>query len=224
MIKVSGAPLGEQLRTASVPVVGDSVQGSAHATLSSPIFSGESPESSLVARGSVLLNSGNSTTSVITDASHGLAQDRSEPNQMGTRLVRGMSAMLNQNGGMMRMRLEPDALGEVRIQMNLNRGSVSVSFEASSAEARGVIQQHLHTLEAALKAQGMNVEQLAVKGGQFTADQSTEAQQEQYGDEADEREEHAQDQDDNNSEKRAGEDRFAPLLDLLNLESMAVEE
>ena len=224
MMKVSNAPLSEPLRAANVSAVGDAVQGSAHTPLSSPIFLGEALDSPLVARGSVLLNGGSTTTSVATDASHGLVQDRSESNQMGTRLVRGMSAMLNQNGGMMRMRLEPDALGEVRIQMNLNRGSVSVSFEASSAEARGLIQQHLQTLEAALKAQGMTVEQLTVKGGQSTAGQSSESQQGQYGDEAGEREEHAQDRGDHNSEKRAGEDRFAPLLDLLNLESIAVEE
>ena len=224
MMKVSNAPLSEPLRAANVSAVGDAVQGSAHAPLSSPIFLGEALDSPLVARGSVLLNGGSTTTSVATDASNGLIQDRSELNQMGTRLVRGMSAMLNQNGGMMRMRLEPDALGEVRIQMNLNRGSVSVSFEASSAEARGLIQQHLQTLEAALKAQGMTVEQLTVKGGQSTAGQSSESQQGQYGDEAGEREEHGQDRGDHNSEKRAGEDRFAPLLDLLNLESIAVEE
>ncbi len=78
------------------------------------------------------------------------------------RILRGMSAMIHQNGGTMTMRLDPPELGSLRIQMTLNNGSVSASFSPGSDAARGLLEQHMGQLKTALESQGLLVDRLTI--------------------------------------------------------------
>jgi len=76
------------------------------------------------------------------------------------RVVRGLSAMLNQRGGVMTMRLDPPELGQLRIQMTIARGVVSASFEPANQQAHDLISRNLATLRQSLESQGLIVERL----------------------------------------------------------------
>ena len=52
-----------------------------------------------------------------------------------SRVVRGLSAMVNQRGGVMTMRLDPPELGQLRVQMSLQAGVVSARFFAEQGQA-----------------------------------------------------------------------------------------
>jgi flagellar hook-length control protein FliK len=81
---------------------------------------------------------------------------------MANRIVRGLSTMVNQRGGVMNMRLDPPELGELRVQMTLNRGVVTAEFQASSAQAHAMLERNLNTLRSALESQGLTVDRLTV--------------------------------------------------------------
>jgi len=78
------------------------------------------------------------------------------------RIVRGLSTMVNQRGGVMKMRLDPPELGDLRVQMTLNRGVVTAEFQASSTQAHSLLERNLATLRNALEAQGLTVDRLTV--------------------------------------------------------------
>lgn len=79
-----------------------------------------------------------------------------------TSVWRGLSAMVNQRGGVMHMRLDPPELGELRIQMTMARGMVSATFQASTHAAQSIIEQHMTTLRSALESHGLSVDRLSV--------------------------------------------------------------
>jgi len=76
------------------------------------------------------------------------------------RIVRGLSTMVNQRGGVMSMRLDPPELGALRVQMTLNQGVVTAEFQASSTQAHAMLERSMNTLRSALEGQGLTVERL----------------------------------------------------------------
>jgi len=76
------------------------------------------------------------------------------------RIVRGMSTMISQNGGVMRMTLTPPALGELRVQMSIVQGTVTAQFSATTEEAHALIKSNLGALQRSLEGQGLNVDRL----------------------------------------------------------------
>lgn len=88
------------------------------------------------------------------------------------RVVRGLSAMVNQRGGTMTMRLDPPDLGELRIQMTVVRGVVSAQFEAANQQAQSLLNKNLGVLRAALEGHGLTVERLQVQVPQGQSSQS----------------------------------------------------
>jgi flagellar hook-length control protein FliK len=78
------------------------------------------------------------------------------------RLVRGLSAMVNQRGGVMMMSLDPPDLGDLRIRMTLSQSAVEAHFQASTPEAQALLERNLPTLRHALEAHGLTVERLGV--------------------------------------------------------------
>ena len=81
---------------------------------------------------------------------------------MQTQIERGLGAILRQGGGTLTLQLKPAALGELRIQMTLDKGAVHARFEASSTEARDLILANLGALKHALEGRGLRVETLDV--------------------------------------------------------------
>ncbi|MFG0285420.1 MAG: flagellar hook-length control protein FliK [Phycisphaerales bacterium JB039] len=81
---------------------------------------------------------------------------------MQTQIERGLGAVLRQGGGSLTLQLKPATLGELRIEMTLDKGAVRARFEASSPESRDLILANLGALKAALESRGLRVETLDV--------------------------------------------------------------
>ena len=78
------------------------------------------------------------------------------------RVIRGLTAMLQQRGGSMTMRLDPPALGQLRVQMTIARGVVTADFQPGTLEAQALLERSIATLRSALESQGLTVERLTV--------------------------------------------------------------
>lgn len=75
---------------------------------------------------------------------------------------RGLSAAVLQKGGSLTIRLTPESLGQVRIDMQLERGSVAVRLEAATAAAHELLDSTLTMLRSSLESKGLSVERLSV--------------------------------------------------------------
>lgn len=85
------------------------------------------------------------------------------PEQFSTRILRGLTTMFNQRGGVMTMRLHPPELGELRVQMTLAQGRVSAEFRASTPSAHALLERSLTILRSALETHGLSVDRLTVQ-------------------------------------------------------------
>jgi flagellar hook-length control protein FliK len=77
-------------------------------------------------------------------------------------VVRGLSAMVNQRGGTMNLRLDPPDLGQLRIQMTVTRGVVTAEFHPTTPQAHDLLERNLAALRSTLEGQGLTVERLNV--------------------------------------------------------------
>jgi flagellar hook-length control protein FliK len=109
---------------------------------------------------------GATAASLLTSPTDGQAHE-----MMTGRVVRGLTAMVNQRGGVMTMRLTPPELGQLRIQMSIVQGSVSAQFTVSNPQAEAMLERSLGVLRTALESNGLNVERLGVQ--MSNSDQST---------------------------------------------------
>lgn len=90
--------------------------------------------------------------------------ESSAENKLFTAQVsRGLEAALRQNGGAVTIRLKPETLGALRIDLQVQQGSISAQFEASTVEARELLNKNLTTLRAALEAKGFGVRSVEVQ-------------------------------------------------------------
>ena len=72
-------------------------------------------------------------------------------------------SLTRSNGGAMTMRLEPESLGTLRVQMQMSQGRVSVRFQAETPQARALLQQNVDALRAGLESKGLMLEQVHVQ-------------------------------------------------------------
>lgn len=79
------------------------------------------------------------------------------------RLARGLQNALNQNGGTVTLRLTPADMGTVRIQLQIQAGSVNASFHTETESARNLLNQQFAQLRSALEGRGLSVERLTVQ-------------------------------------------------------------
>jgi flagellar hook-length control protein FliK len=87
----------------------------------------------------------------------------SENDAFSSRIVRGLSAMVNQRGGVMHMKLSPPELGSLRVQMTMAQGTVSANFIAGTEQAHALLERNLAVLRTALESHGLTVEKLGVQ-------------------------------------------------------------
>lgn len=106
---------------------------------------------------------GGSLSSGVAGQSSSAGSARSgEMSALESLVARGLSASLAQRGGTMTMRLMPESLGAMRIQMDVQQGSVSVSLDVASVQAHRLLSESIDTLRASLEAKGLAVEKLGV--------------------------------------------------------------
>ncbi len=103
--------------------------------------------------------------------------------------AKGLGILANQRGGAITMRLEPPALGQLRIQLQVSQGAVVADFTAATAEARALLEANLGMLRERLESQGLSVERITIHGARSAdaAAQSSGDQRQDQGGNADAR-------------------------------------
>ena len=117
-----------------------------------------------------------------------LARPSLDPAPTGRLAAKGIDILSNQRGGAITMRLEPPALGQLRIELQISQGAVVADFTAATPEARVLLEANLGMLRERLESQGLAVERMTVHGGRGTeaapvaaASQGGELRQDQNG-------------------------------------------
>ncbi|MDF1868762.1 MAG: flagellar hook-length control protein FliK [Phycisphaerales bacterium] len=76
---------------------------------------------------------------------------------------RGLASIMNTKGGTMKIRLTPEHLGEVNIQLMTKDGHVSVKIEAEHEQTKHMLKDGLESLKSAMEARGATVDSLTVE-------------------------------------------------------------
>ena len=119
-----------------------------------------------------------------------LARQPSDGASPGAQLAaKGLGILANQRGGAITMRLEPPALGQLRIELRVSQGAVVADFTAATAEARALLEANLGMLRERLESQGLSVERITIHGARTAeaATQSSGDQRQEQGGNADAR-------------------------------------
>ncbi len=94
------------------------------------------------------------------------AQARPEPPAQDQATVmaanRGLDVALKQQGGSVQMRLSPESMGALKVEMTISRGVVAATLQASTPEARDLLTRNIDTLRSSLEAKGLSVERLSI--------------------------------------------------------------
>lgn len=77
--------------------------------------------------------------------------------------LRGVAAALSSSEQSVTLKLEPATLGELRVNLQFKEGTVAARFEATSSEARRLLERSIGDLRQALEARGVEVSQLDVQ-------------------------------------------------------------
>ncbi|MBL4810531.1 MAG: flagellar hook-length control protein FliK, partial [Phycisphaerales bacterium] len=88
--------------------------------------------------------------------------------QVMAQVQRGLASIMNTKGGSMKLRLSPEHLGEVNIQLMTKDGHVSVKIDAKNDETREMLKDGLEALRSAMESRGVRVDDLSVQGRQQT--------------------------------------------------------
>ena len=92
------------------------------------------------------------------------AASSSRAEQPSPGIVRSMTTLAMQQGGAIRMRLDPPALGELNVQMTVARGHVSMSIAATTVAGAEALAGELHALRTGLEHRGFIIERISVSG------------------------------------------------------------
>ena len=76
---------------------------------------------------------------------------------------RGLAKALQNRDGEITVRLRPENLGLVKVQIRVENSHVTASLEATSKQARELLSQNIVTLERALEARGMIVDRIVIE-------------------------------------------------------------
>jgi len=136
-------------------------------------------------------------------------------------VIRGMMSVYRTGGGAVTMRLEPESLGSLRVQMTMTQGRVSIQFHTSTTEARALLTQSMDTLRSTLEQSGLKLEQVTIQplskqsgpnmnGQQQNMDRDSSGMEDQSQDAAGDRSRGYQQQSTDEQEKTAG---FGQSLD-----------
>lgn len=87
--------------------------------------------------------------------------DRARP--LLTQVSRGVASILRQEGGSLSLKLRPDTLGELKINLRVQNGSVEATFKADNAQARDLLKSTLSQLKETLETNGVRVDRLRVE-------------------------------------------------------------
>jgi flagellar hook-length control protein FliK len=110
-----------------------------------------------------------------TPRSHSPMQLADAEHPVQGQALRGLTAALRQGGGTVTLKLNPEALGPLRVEVAVSASNVTARFGTSTAQAHDLLVAHTDTLRAALEARGLTVERIVIdppatdRGGQPAA-------------------------------------------------------
>ena len=111
---------------------------------------------------------GSAISAAMGEPAADLARPSLDPAPTGRLAAKGIDILSNQRGGAITMRLEPPALGQLRIELQISQGAVVADFTAATPEARVLLEANLGMLRERLESQGLAVERMTVHGGRGT--------------------------------------------------------
>ncbi len=123
-------------------------------------------EGSLSALGTGPASSSTGGPTARADAAGGTPQPAAAPTTTDVnvaRIARGLQTALAQRGGTLSLRLTPQDMGTVRIDLSVQNGVVSASLTAEHEAVRNLLGQDLGQLKSALESRGLTVGRLEVQ-------------------------------------------------------------
>ncbi len=87
---------------------------------------------------------------------------RAEDDGVTGQVARGLASALRQRSGSITLRLNPEALGQVRIDLRVDGNSVRAKVVAAGDDARTLLSRDEASLRGALEARGLKVEHLQI--------------------------------------------------------------
>jgi len=89
---------------------------------------------------------------------------RASKEEVPAQVSRALARVVSAGGGRMTLRLNPHALGEVRIDVDMHKGVARATLNAQTESARELLDSNLDALRGALERRGVIVERLEVVG------------------------------------------------------------
>jgi flagellar hook-length control protein FliK len=90
---------------------------------------------------------------------------RQEAAEVAPQVGRALASLLSREGGSVQIRLNPDWLGEVKVELTVREGRVIARLEAENETARELLAGSLDRLRATLEQRGLRVEKLEIADG-----------------------------------------------------------
>lgn len=125
-----------------------------------------------------------STAQTLPDASAGAAPNPAEEGTGRTMpgVGRGLDTLSRQRGGTLTMRLDPPSLGQLKLEMKMEGGRVTVLLTAANESARSLLRDNLGSLRQSLEDRGLAVDRLTVESAGKTSEGSSNQRSENRGD------------------------------------------
>lgn len=83
--------------------------------------------------------------------------------QMLSQVQRGLASIINTKGGTMKLRMSPEHLGQVKIQLTTKDGHVKIKIDAETDHARAMLKDGLADLRASMESRGVHVDELSIE-------------------------------------------------------------
>jgi flagellar hook-length control protein FliK len=116
-----------------------------------------------------------------------LTRESTEPGTVADQIVKAIRIQVRDGIGEVRLRLQPEHLGEVQIELKVDRDRVSAVLHVERPEVRAQIESQGQTLRASLASQGLQLEELTVRddgerrdGGQRGSQEMPERRRRQH--------------------------------------------
>lgn len=77
--------------------------------------------------------------------------------------LRGLAAALRQGGGTVTLRLNPETLGSLKVQVSTQDAKIVAKFQASSDQARQLLTDNVESLRSAMESRGLNVDRIVIE-------------------------------------------------------------
>lgn len=83
--------------------------------------------------------------------------------QVLAQVQRGLASIINTKGGTMKLRMSPEHLGQVKIQLTTKDGHVKIKIDAETEHARSMLKDGLKDLQTTMESRGVHVDELSIE-------------------------------------------------------------